>query len=261
MSEDFKYTFRIKRYNPEEKGLKQAPHYVDYEVEGDADMTLLDGLNKVQSDDPTLAFRWSCRMGICGSDGMLVNGQPVLACSVFCKDVAKKKQGRLEIEVDPMRNMPILKDLITDIDDPMDKMRAVAPYLDRMDKDGPEDGPGKQSKKQLERIKKTSQCVKCMLCYSACPVYGQDKDFVGPAASALAYRYTADSRDDQGGGRVDKVIGKEDSVWGCSFVGECSVACPKRVDPAQAVQRLKVMGALRLVTKPISDMIKKRKKK
>ncbi|MDP2625060.1 MAG: succinate dehydrogenase/fumarate reductase iron-sulfur subunit [Candidatus Peregrinibacteria bacterium] len=252
------YTFRVKRYRPDHGNrLQLAPHYVDYEVKGDHNMTLLDGLTKIQDEqDATLSFRWSCRMGICGSDGMLVNGRPVLACSVYCKDV--ERDG--VIAVDPMRNMPIIKDLITDIDGPMDKMRAVMPYTDKMEAADLADGPTKQMPHQRERIKKTSQCIKCMLCYSACPVYGQDKNFVGPAAAALAYRYTADTRDDKGTERIDQVIGKENSVWGCSFVGECSVACPKRVDPAQAVQRLKVMGAMRIATKPLTDLIKKKSK-
>lgn len=257
MNESKMITVRVKRYTPEEGKLNQAPHFEEFKLEMEENMTILDALYQIKAkQDGTVSYRWSCRMGICGSCGMVINGNPVLACSTYCKDVLKK--GVITIE--PMRNMPILKDLIVDIDDPMEKMRSVMPYMDRADLK-PEDGPSKQSPKQRERIDQTSQCIKCMLCYSACPVYGQDKEFVGPAAGALAYRYVADSRDEATGERLDRLVGEKNSVWGCSFVGECSVACPKRVDPAKALQRLKVMGAMRMVTKPLTDLLKKRKKK
>lgn len=178
---------------------------------------------------------------------MVVNGRAVLACSTYCKDIMTSKA---EIHIQPMRHMPILKDLIVDIDDPMDKMRSVMPYLDRQDTQAfKSERPGKQSKKERQHIDQTSQCIKCMLCYSACPVYGQEKSFIGPGAGALAYRYLADSRDTQASERLDRLVGKENGVWGCSFIGECSSVCPKRVDPAKALQRLKVMGALHMIKK------------
>lgn len=248
----FQIDLLVKRYLLKQGALPQIPQFQSFRLEVDEDVTVLQALHAVKAQhDGSVSYRWSCQMGICGSCGMTINGRPALACSVYCKDVVQK-DGTIRIE--PMRNMPILKDLIVDIDDPMSKMRSVMPYIDRIPT---VDLPGKQSKKQREKIDKTSQCIKCMLCYSACPVYGQDKNFVGPAASALAYRYTVDSRDHSRNERLDQVIGEKDSVWGCSFVGECSVACPKRVDPAQAVQRLKVMGAIRMFTKPLMDLVKK----
>ena len=250
----FSVQLSIHRYTPDQGTLKQAPHLEIFLIEADDNTTVLDALQQVKDQqDGSVSYRWSCRMGICGSCGMIINGKPVLACSTYCKDVVKK--GFIRIE--PMRNMPILKDLIVDIDDPMEKMRSVMPYMDRVDVE--EGVPSKQSKKQRERIDQTSQCIKCMLCYSACPVYGQEKDFVGPGAGALAYRYVADSRDNATGERLDQLVGEKNSVWGCSFVGECSVACPKRVDPAKALQRLKVMGSMRMVTKPLTDLLKKKK--
>jgi fumarate reductase iron-sulfur subunit len=238
------FNFHIKRFIPVKKGLQQAPHYVEYKVKGNANMTVLDALTKIQDEqDGTLSFRWSCRMGICGSDGMLVNGKPVLACSTYCVDVAKNG----EIRVDPMRNMPIIKDLVVDIDEVMNKLRSVMPYTDRMANVPLGLGPTKQSKGQLKKLAKTSQCIKCMLCYSACPTYGQDKDFVGPAAGALAYRYNEDTRDDKKSERLDKLSREKDGTGGCSYIGECSTACPKRVDPAQALQRLKVSGAFNML--------------
>lgn len=248
MKKSFK--FSIQRYRPPSEGaLPQAPTWEAFELDYEEHLTVLEALHRIKGmQDATLSYRWSCQMGICGSCGMVVNGKPVLACSTFCKDIMTS-EGVLNVQ--SMKHMPILKDLIVDIDDPMDKMRSVMPYLDRVP-EGDLEKPGRQSKKQRERIDQTSQCVKCMLCYSACPVYGQEKSFVGPGAGALAYRYLADSRDSNAEDRLDQLVGKENGVWGCSFVGECSGVCPKRVDPAKALQRLKVMGALRMVKKAFS---------
>ena len=158
----------------------------------------------------------------------------------------------MPIAVAPMRNFPVIKDLVVDLDDGMRKLRTVMPYMNFVRNTSSEVRPQKQSPRERLKIDQTSQCIKCMLCYSACPVYSADKNFLGPAASALAYRYNEDSRDSSRGERLDRVIGTQDTVWSCSFVGECSRVCPKRVDPAKAVQRLKVMGALRMLTKPFS---------
>lgn len=232
----------VKRYSPE----KSEPFYQMYELRFFDEMTVLDALNILKDEqDGSLTFRWSCRMGICGSCSAIVNGKPVLMCQTYLRDL------KSPVRVDPLRNFPIIKDLIVDIDDVFEKMRGTMPYMTRMKEKAIEDGEYEQTPEQLEKLKQTSQCIKCMLCYSACPVYGIDKSFIGPAAGALAYRYNADSRDESKSERMDQVIGKN-GVWKCSFVGECSVVCPKRVDPALALQRLKLMGSLRLAKKLIS---------
>jgi fumarate reductase iron-sulfur subunit len=234
----------VKRYLPE----KSEPFYQTYELRFFDEMTVLDALNILKDEqDGSLTFRWSCRMGICGSCSAVVNGKPVLMCQTYLRDLPSP------VRIEPLRNFPIIKDLVVEIDDVFEKMRGTMPYMTRMKERALEEGEYKQTPEQLEKLKQTSQCIKCMLCYSACPVYGLDKNFIGPAAGALAYRYMADSRESgRGSGkgeRMDRVTGK-DGVWKCSFVGECSVVCPKRVDPALALQRLKVMGSLRLV-KPL----------
>lgn len=244
------FTLIVQRYEPVSTGsLQQVPHEETFTLPYEEHLTVLEALHRVKAEqDPSVAYRWSCQMGICGSCGMTVNGKPVLACSTFCKDIVNKK-GQLHIQ--PMKHLPILKDLVVDIDDPMEKMRSAMPYLDRQREVGESiERPGKQSKKERERIDQTSQCIKCMLCYSACTVYGQDKDFLGPGAGALAYRYQSDSRDSNGQTRLDQVSAGNSTVWGCSFIGECSAVCPKRVDPAKSLQRLKIMGALNFLKKP-----------
>ncbi|PJC37139.1 succinate dehydrogenase/fumarate reductase iron-sulfur subunit [Candidatus Peregrinibacteria bacterium CG_4_9_14_0_2_um_filter_53_11] len=231
----------VKRYHPED----EAPFYQTYELRFHNDMTVLDALTEIKdADDGTLTFRWSCRMGICGSCAMTINGKPVLACQTYMRDVEQP------VQVEPLRNFPVVKDLVVNLDDAFEKMRSTKPYIDRLKEKGLTEGEYLQSPEQRKKIDQTSQCIKCMICYSACPVYGLDKNFMGPAAGALAYRYTADSREKSKRPRIDSISG-EKGMWKCSFVGECSAACPKRVDPALSLQRLKVMGALRLAERTV----------
>ncbi|MBP9717759.1 succinate dehydrogenase iron-sulfur subunit [Candidatus Gracilibacteria bacterium] len=235
----------IKRYLPEKN---TQPYYQTFELGFESDMTVLDALNRIKDkQDTSLTYRWSCRMGICGSCAAVVNGKPVLTCQTYMKDVKQP------MKIEPLRNFPVMKDLVVDISDVFEKMRSTMPYIERMQKKALSQGEYLQEPEDREKLDQTSQCIKCMICYSACPVYGETKDFVGPAAAALAYRYQSDSREEKPAKkqRMDNVIG-EKGVWKCSFVGECSSACPKRVDPALALQRLKLMGALRLGQKVVS---------
>lgn len=233
----------VKRYMPG----KSEQFFQSYELRFQNELTVLDALNDIKdTKDGTLTFRYSCKMGICGSCSAMVNGRPVLMCQTYCKDLTSP------IRVEPLRNFPVIKDLVVDITDGFEKMKSVNPYLERIEKRALKEGEYLQTPKEREALDQTSQCIKCMLCYSACPVYGMDKNFIGPAAGALAYRYQADSRDQGKEKRIDKIIG-EKGVWNCSFVGECSAVCPKRVDPALALQRLKLMGALRLGKRLVGD--------
>lgn len=226
---------RVKRYSGEGQ-----PTYDTFSIPFQEDITILDALQEIkEKNDGSLTFRWSCRMGICGSCGAMVNGKPVLMCETYLRDLPSGESEN-PVTVEPLRNFPIVKDLVVDIDDGMEKFRQAMPYTD-FAKDH-------QTPHEQKKLEQTSQCIKCMLCYSACPVYGLDKKFVGPAAGALAYRYQSDTREPKSEKkkRSDSTIGK-DGVWKCSFVGECSHACPKKVDPALALQRLKLMGAMRII--------------
>ncbi|MGI5272685.1 succinate dehydrogenase iron-sulfur subunit [Nonomuraea sp. CA-218870] len=227
----------VARYRP---GQDAEPVFVSYEVPLRPGWAVLDGLAHVKDRlDGTLSFRWSCRMGICGSCGMTVNGEPRLTCGTFLTEY-----GTGPVRVEPLKGFPVIRDLVVDIEDFLAKLSSVRPWLVREGEELPLTTEYAQTPAQLDAYKQYSMCVNCMLCYSACPVYVLDPDFLGPAAIALAQRYNLDSRDMDD--RFD-VLGHEDAVWGCTFVGECTNACPKHVDPAEAIQRYKLTAALRSV--------------
>ncbi len=229
-------TLRVARYRPEQEA---EPTFDEYEVPLRKDWAVLDGLNYIKDElDGTLSYRWSCRMGICGSCGANVDGEPKLTCGTFLTDYAP---GPVRIE--PLANFPIIRDLVVELTDFMTKLGTVQPWLIRDDERPVEDGEYLQTPAQLDEYKQFSMCINCMLCYSACPVYGLDSHFLGPAVLALAQRYNLDSRDD-GERRRLTILSQPEGVWGCTYVGECSRACPKGVDPAGAIQRLKLTAAV-----------------
>ncbi len=226
---------RVARYRPE-KSLK--PYFQDYRVPCRKDTVVLDALNHVKAEiDGTLAYRWSCRMGVCGSCGANINGTPKLTCATFLREF----KGQT-ITVEPLAHFPTIKDLVVNIDDFMEKLVRVKPWIIRERESASEEGEYRQSPAELELYHQYSSCINCMLCYSACPVYGLNEEFLGPAATALAYRYIMDSRD-QGKEVRFPVVNELEGVWECTLVGECSVVCPKGVDPMLAIQKTKILGA------------------
>ncbi len=232
MSGKKKITMKVTRFRPEQE---EAPTEQAYEFEFPDDWVVLDALNHIKDQmDGTLSFRWSCRMGICGSCGMMVNGEPKLTCAAFLRDYHPA-----EIRVEPLAYFPIIRDLVIDMTDFLDKLKAVTPWIVREEEKSLEEGEYLQTPQQLAEYKQFSMCINCMLCYSACPVYGLESDFIGPAAIALAHRYNLDSRD-EGQEARQQVIASSKGIWECTLVGECTEVCPKKVDPAMAIQRTKV---------------------
>jgi succinate dehydrogenase / fumarate reductase iron-sulfur subunit len=189
-----------------------------------------------EKQDHTLSMRYSCNMGICGSCGMVINGKPRLACETNVFSL-----GTPTIHVGPMEAHPILRDLVTDFDEFFDKHRSVKPWLVREDTEekfkAEREYP--QSRSQVDNFLDFAQCIKCGLCVDACPVSNTNPHFVGPQALAQAYRYNSDSRDQGEKERLDS-LDRLDGVWGCEFAGACSEVCPKGVDPALTIQRLKI---------------------
>jgi fumarate reductase iron-sulfur subunit len=229
-------TLRVARYRPEQES---EPTFDDFDVPCPKDWVVLDGLNHIKDQiDGTLSYRWSCRMGICGSCGMTVNGEPKLTCATFLADYAPGP-----VRVEPLRNFPVIRDLIVDIGDFMRKLVRVKPWIVRAAEKPLAQGEYLQTPDQMDEYKQYSMCINCMLCYSACPIYGLDPKFLGPAAIALAQRYNLDNRDEGGSERMD-VLSEHEGIWGCTFVGDCTRVCPKHVDPAGAIQRYKLSAAL-----------------
>ncbi len=235
MSDGHKKTFVVTRFDPDRDPV---PKTQSYEVPVESDWKVLDALNYIKDEvDPTLSHRWSCRMAVCGSCGMLVNGEPKLTCKVALSDYGDT------VEVAPLSNFPVIRDLVVEMDGFMEKFQSVKPWIIRAKEIAAEDGPVRQSPEQLEEFKQFSMCINCMLCYAACPVVANEPEFLGPAAIALGHRYNVDSRD-EGADERNRIFRGEGTVFSCSFANECSEVCPKNVDPAAAVNQAKLNAVI-----------------
>ncbi len=209
-----------------------------YAVQSTEFTTVLDALLSIKETiDAKVSFRYSCRMGICGSCAMVINGKPRLACETKISEL--KREGKTLV-VEPMMGRPLLKDLVTDFDDFFEKHRSVTPWPIRAnDSDRFDDKKAlPQNDYERDSFLPFAECIKCGLCLDACPVANTNKEFTGPQALAQAYRYYADSKD-QGARKRLEYLDSMENVWGCEFAGACSVVCPKNVDPALAIQLLK----------------------
>jgi fumarate reductase iron-sulfur subunit len=246
---DTNVTLQVLRYLPEKD---PNPFYQDYEVPFRKEWVILDALNYIKDNiDGTLSYRWSCRMGVCGSCGMMINDVPVLTCETFLE---KYLPGPVRIA--PLDYFGVIRDLVVQTDGFLDKVKRVKPWIIR-DKEKPlSEGEYLQTPEQLDEYKQYSMCINCMLCYAACPVVGLEPKFIGPAAAALAQRYNFDNRD-HGSKERDDTLLSDDGIYECTFVGECSEVCPKGVDPAGAIQRYKVAGTTQWWTSVLMPFGKK----
>ena len=196
-------------------------------------MTVLDALVDVrEKKDSTLGFRHSCRMGICGSCGMTIDGVPRLACQTQVSGL-----GEDVIKVEPLHGAKVMRDLIVDIAPFLSMHRSVSPYLIRDDIKEREssDREYRVLSEEVRRFLQFDYCIMCSLCYSACPTVALDPYYLGPQAIAQAYRYMADPRDEGWKQRID-ILDDAHGVWRCHVAGACSFVCPKDVDPAKAIQ-------------------------
>jgi fumarate reductase iron-sulfur subunit len=226
----------VLRYRPECDTERSRQ---SYRVPFSDDMSVLQGLQYIKDHlDGTLSFRWSCRMAICGSCGMMVGGEPKLACMTFLRDYPR---GSLSIE--PLNHFPIERDLVVTVDSFVKKIQSIYPYLIPKTPRSLGDGEYLQTPAQLARYEPFSDCINCMLCYAACPQFGENPDFIGPGAMAVLQRYNGDSRDGAQARRME-LVHTENGAWSCTAVGYCSEVCPKQVDPANAVNQNKTRSAL-----------------
>jgi len=238
--------YYISRFDPERD---EGPHVEEYIVHVVPGMTVLDGLHQIKHEqDATLAWRFSCRMGVCGSCAMLVNGKPMLTCNTQILDVSDTA-----LTLAPLPNFEVIRDLVPDLNSLFDRHVAVEPYIQRDDKEEMDTPTGQcfQSPHELETFLQFTYCIKCGCCMAACPGVATDREFLGPMALAQAYRYNKDSRDD-GQENRNKAVTSPHGVFSCHYAGECSNVCPKGVDPARAIQLMKkelVLGYLKLKPK------------
>ena len=225
---------RVYRRNPKQG---KSSHFDKFEVPIQRWTTVLDALLHAKSYlDNSIAIRYSCRMASCGSCGMKINGIPRLACYTKVSEIDEDI-----ITCEPLPNFPIIRDLVTDFSDFFEHHRSMEPFIHNpnaniVDKNNLTEFI--QSPEDVEKYLQFSYCIKCGLCYSACPSVGSDTKFPGPQALAQAYRYVADNRDDATQSRLD-IVDNKHGIWRCHFAGSCSVVCPKGVDPALGIQLLR----------------------
>jgi succinate dehydrogenase / fumarate reductase iron-sulfur subunit len=223
-------TLKVQRYDPETEEARLD----EFTVDAPETATLLDVLDVVKDTvDGTLTYRKSCRMAICGSCGMRMDGAAVLACKVPMEPLVE--QGHVPV-VSPMGNLPVLKDLAVDMSPFWSKVNAIKPYLEDPDAEPPP-AEWRVRPDELERIHKETLCIMCGCCVSECNSMEADPDFLGPAALAKAQRFVGDVRDGDRRGRLELVNGQH-GVWDCTRCYFCNERCPKGVDPRDAIAKL-----------------------
>lgn len=222
------------RYNPE---TDNVPYMQDLEVtlpEG-KDLMVLDVLHMLKEDDPSVAFRRSCREGVCGSDGMNINGKNALACVTPVSEAAPK--GKLVLR--PLPGLPVIRDLVVDMSIFYRQYERIQPYLIN---DNPEPAIERlQSPEDREKLDGLYECILCACCSTACPSFWWNPDkFVGPAGLLQAYRFLADSRDTATAERLDN-LDDPFSVFRCRGIMNCVSVCPKGLNPTRAIGHIRTM--------------------
>jgi succinate dehydrogenase/fumarate reductase iron-sulfur protein len=227
---------RVRRFDP---SADRQPAWRAYQIEPRPMMSVLDALFWIlEHEDPTLAFRYSCRAGMCGSCAMVINGREGLACGLRLNRLGAS------ITVEPLRSLPVTKDLVVDLRPFFDKYRSVDPFFVGDDTSAPLAGPvgepavvppGDPSRTVVDR---QIDCISCGACYSACPVVGLVPEFLGPAALNRAYAVAADRRDRAGEERLHRVAANG-GAYACHSVGNCVTVCPVGVNPLLSIQLLR----------------------
>jgi succinate dehydrogenase / fumarate reductase iron-sulfur subunit len=223
--------FKVYRWNPDDG---KNPVLDTYEI--DLDKTgpmVLDAIIKIKNEiDSSLTFRRSCREGICGSCAMNIDGANTLACLKPIDDV------KGDVKIYPLPHMPVVKDLVPDLNQPYAQYRSIEPWL-QADTAPPPDGERLQSKEERAEIDGLWECILCFCCSTSCPSYWWNGDrYLGPAVLMAAYRWIADSRDEATGKRLDAL---EDpfKLYRCHTIMNCTQACPKGLNPAKAIGKVK----------------------
>lgn len=222
-------TIKIFRYNPK---TDAEPHYDTFTIEVKESWTILDALSEIKwHHDGSLGFRRSCRHGICGSCAVMVNGKNDLACELQLGSI------KGVIQVDPLKEFKVIRDLIVDQEEFFEKLRLVSPWL--INHKAPDtDKERLQSPEDRKKIDGSWECILCGSCTSSCPAYWDNDSFLGPAALLKAWRYVGDTRDE---GLADRagILDSKIGVWRCHTIFNCVEACPKALNPTEAIVRLR----------------------
>lgn len=235
-------TFHVRRYDAA-RDAGRAPRYDDFAVRYENSLTVLEGLFSIQErQDGSLAFRYCCRAAVCGSCAMYINGRYRLACQTNVRHL----RGDI-VTVEPMPHMPLVKDLVCDMDDFWAKYEYVQPWLVRDSSEAAaETGVEKetaQSPGERRKLDMPIDCILCGACYSSCPSVWTEENYLGPAALLKAYRFEVDSRDAAGRQRLPR-WDNERGAYRCHTIMNCVEACPKELVPTEGIQWLK-MAAVR----------------
>lgn len=224
-------TLKVLRTDPESG---EKPYYDIYFLDADPNDRVLDLLEEVKGFyDGTLSFRRSCAHGVCGSDAMRINGRNYLACKILVRDLHTDT-----IVIEPILGLPVIKDLIVDMEPFFEHYRSVLPYLVN-DEPLPEDGKERlQSPEQQLRYEDGTKCILCAACTTACPPFWANRKYVGPAAIVNAHRFIFDSRDRAGEQRLE-ILNDRDGVWRCRTVYNCTEACPRGIDITQRITEVR----------------------
>nr|WP_297426050.1 succinate dehydrogenase iron-sulfur subunit [uncultured Actinotalea sp.] len=226
----FDVTLRIRRYDPD---TGAEPRWEEFTVTAHGTDRVLDAMHKVKWEvDGSLTFRRSCAHGICGSDAMRINGRNRLACKTLLKDLDPSKP----IVIEPIKGLPVIKDLVVDMEPFFASYREVMPFLITHG-----NAPTKerlQSPEDRARYDDTTKCILCAACTSSCPVFWTDGQYFGPAAIVNAHRFIFDSRDEGAAQRLE-VLNDKEGVWRCRTTFNCSEACPRGIEVTKAIQEVK----------------------
>ena len=224
-----KIKLKVFRYNPEQD---KKPSYKTYELEAEPTDRVLDLLEYVKNYiDGTLSFRRSCAHGVCGSDAVRINGVNKLACKVLVQDLNAKK-----ITVQPILGLPVIKDLIVDMEPFMEHFRSVIPYF--VNDESPPSKERHQTQEERARFDDTTKCILCACCTTSCPSFWANEQYVGPAAIVNAHRFIFDSRDRAAAERL-KILNDQFGVYPCHTIFNCTIACPRDIEVTQAIGEVK----------------------
>lgn len=244
-----KVTISVQRFTPDSG---HAPRFESHEVEVSEKASILDALFALQrGPTPDLAFRFSCRVGMCGSCAMVVNGREQLTCSTLVKDVGTK------LKVEPLRNLPVVRDLAVDLKPFFNAYNRTMPaFVPREDLDQNSFYPIPHASKEARKLNDQPQCIDCGACYSACTLVTLYPRYVGPMALNRALSLVADPRDGRRDERL-KVVTGEDGAFRCHTLGNCRDVCPRGISPTHSIERLKRLAVVDQLTSPFRKLFGK----